>query len=59
VKIKPDGELKKYWEEKYNGIQANPICYITPKPSIYGILITVQQTAGSYITFDWEFYMAG
>jgi hypothetical protein len=59
VKIKPDGELKKYWEEKYNGIQANPICYITPKPSIYGILITVQQTAGSYITFDWEFYMTG
>ena len=58
IKIKPDGELKKYWEEKYNGIQANPIVYITPKPSIYGILITLQQTSGTYISYDWEFYMS-
>jgi hypothetical protein len=58
VKIRPDGELKKYWEEKYNGIQANPVYYLTPKPSVYGILITLQQTSGTYISYDWEFYMA-
>jgi hypothetical protein len=58
IKIEPNGELKKYWEDKYNGIQANPIVYITPKPSIYGILITLQQTSGIYISYDWDFYMS-
>jgi hypothetical protein len=58
VKIRPDGEFKKYWEDIYRGIQANPIVYITPKPSIYGILVTLQQTAGTPIEYDWEFYMS-
>jgi len=57
VRIRPYGELKKYWEEKYSGAQANPIVYITPKPSVYGILTTLQQTSGTYISYDWEFYM--
>jgi len=58
VRLKPGGELKKYWEDTYRGIQDNPIIYITPKPSLYGVLVTLQQTAGKYITYDWEFYMS-
>jgi hypothetical protein len=58
VKIRPDGEFKKYWEYIYRGVQDNPIVYITPKPSIYGILVILQQTAGTPIEYDWEFYMS-
>lgn len=59
VRVKPDGELKKYAEETYHGIQELPMIYIKPKTAFYGVLITLQQTAGAPFSFDWEFHMIG
>jgi len=57
VKIKQDGELKKYAEERYSGVQELPVVYIKPKTAMYGIMVTLQQTSGSPFEFDWEFNM--
>jgi hypothetical protein len=59
IRITRDGDLIKHAEKFYQGRQDLPMVYITPKPSIYGIEITIQQTRGAFKPFDWEFYMSG
>jgi hypothetical protein len=59
VRILRDGDFVKHAEKVYTGKQELPMVYITPKPSIYGILVTIQQTKGTFKPFDWEFYMTG
>lgn len=46
---------KKYHNDDYSGPQANPVVYIIPKPG-GPLKITLQQTQGSYKTFDYKFY---
>jgi len=57
VRIKPDGALKLYEASEYVGIQAKPMVHITPKTFLYGVLVTIQQTEGTYKVIDWEFHM--
>jgi len=49
-------DYKKYAEETYSGAQSLPLLYITTKPARYGIKVTLQQTAGTYRTFKYQFF---
>lgn len=54
MQIKSAGTFIKYAEETYNDAQTLPMLYIVLKPARYGIKITLQQTAGTNRTYDWE-----
>jgi len=56
VKLAVDKEYGLYDDETYSGAQERPMVYVRPKPSIYGAKITLQQTAGVFKSFEWEFY---
>ena len=55
VRFKPDGAYKKYAEETYSGPQSLPALYVLPRLTVYGIKVTLQQTAGTYKSFDYIF----
>jgi hypothetical protein len=50
-----NGEYKRYATEPYTGVQENPIVYITPKELASATKVTIQQTSGTYKTFDYLF----
>ncbi len=52
VRVKKEGTMSKYDEQSYVGVQANPALFITSKPAVHGIKITLQQTAGPLKSFD-------
>ena len=56
IKIKNGGVYLKYAERTYSGKQAFDILYLTTKPTVYGIKITLQQTSGTYRSFDYQFF---
>jgi hypothetical protein len=56
MKISATGDYVKYAEETYSGSQPIPLLYVTTKPGRYGIKVTVQQTAGTYRTFTYQFF---
>ena len=56
LKITEGGDYKKYAEQTYEGVQDNPIVYITSKEAKYGLKVTLQQTAGSYKSFPFQFF---
>jgi hypothetical protein len=56
MKIAATGTYVKYWEETYTGAQPIPLLYVVTKPASYGIKITMQQTAGTYRTFTYQFF---
>lgn len=49
------GTYKTYHTEDYAGIQPDPILYVTPKESINGVKITIQQIAGVFRNFSYTF----
>jgi len=51
-----DKEYALYDDHDYKDKQAKPMVYVKPKPSIYGAKITLQQLAGLFKVFEWEFY---
>jgi len=55
IKLKYGGAYKKYAEETYSGAQVVPTIYITPKESDYGVKVTLQQTAGTFKSVDYNF----
>jgi len=55
MKLKPDGDYKKYEEEVYTGPLDPPVVYVTPKESDFGIKVTLQQISGTYRSFDYNF----
>jgi len=55
LRIRKHGEYKKYAEETYVGVQENPIIYVTTKILVYGVEITIQQTTGTFKSFDYTF----
>ena len=55
VRVKRSGKLTKYGEETYCGFQAQPAVYITPKVLGHGGVVVLQQTKGTFKTFDYEF----
>lgn len=58
VKAGLDVDYTLYHEETYFGKQLTPILYISRRPAMRGIKITIQQQAGEPKYFQWEFYMS-
>lgn len=54
MKIKAAGAFIKYAEETYTGVQSLPMLYIQTKPAKDGIRVTLQQTAGTNRSYDWQ-----
>lgn len=53
IKLKKDGGWKKYKGEPYSGVQDEPAIFVTTKPATYGLMITIEQTAGPSKSFDY------
>lgn len=56
MKIASDGSYVKYAEETYSGAQSLPLLHIVTKPAKYGLKLTLQQTAGTYRQFPYQFF---
>jgi len=57
VKIKHvEEDFVLYKKEEYKDKQEEPMVYITPKDALFGIKVTIQQVAGVFHKYDWEFY---
>lgn len=56
AKVRHDGEWRAYHKESYSGVQPLPLVHITKKPENHGLKVTLQQTAGPYKSFDYEFF---
>jgi hypothetical protein len=50
-----NGEYRRYATQAYTGVQEDPIVYITPKELASAIKVTLQQTSGTYKTFEYLF----
>lgn len=50
-----NGDYKRYAREIYTGLQEDPILYIKCKETELGIKVTLQQTAGVFRSFDYNF----
>ncbi len=57
MKIKAAGTYIKYAEETYTGAQTLPMLHIIMKPSKNGVKVTLQQTAGTNRSYDWETFV--
>jgi len=55
TKIRPDGEWKLYDEGRFYGKQAYPALHILPRVTGYAYKVTLQQTSGTYKSFDYLF----
>jgi len=55
VKVREGGEYKLHAKETYSGAQPMPALYIVPKLTGHAFKVTIQQTAGSYKSFDYMF----
>lgn len=53
--FKVGGQYDVYWAETYTGAQENPVQYVTPKESVSGMKVTLEQSAGTLRTFPFEF----
>lgn len=56
IKITSNGDYKLHGEETYVGVQAQPLIRFPPLASYYGIKITLQQTSGTFKTFQYQFF---
>lgn len=59
VRIKSGGDYKLYDYADYSGVQSRPAMYVARLPSKYGVKITLQQTAGTYRSYDYHFFKEG
>ena len=50
-----NGGYRLYAEESYSGVQVQPALCITPRTSNTKIKVTLQQTAGAFRQFKYEF----
>ena len=53
--MKINASYEKYKEESYSDSQSEPLIYVQPKEIASSTKITIQQTAGVYRDFDYEF----
>lgn len=56
VKLLSSGTYELYDLSDYADIQVTPVIYIRTKEGQYGVKVTLEQTAGSYRTFDYAFF---
>jgi len=59
IKLKEGGEYKLYEEETYVGVQGKPVVHFKPVAVDVALKITLQQTAGTYKSFDYNFIREG
>lgn len=52
-----DGETQLFNVKTVRGKQEQPLVLVAPKPSLKGVRITLQQVAGTYKYYPWEFFM--
>ena len=55
MKVKSDSSWKKYEDETYTDLQNNPLIYITPKETDFGIKVTLEQTTGVTREYEYNF----
>jgi len=55
MQVLSTGAYVKYAEETYTGAQAIPLLQILTRISTHDIKVTIQQTAGTYKTFEYSF----
>jgi len=56
VKTKSGGTYRQYDSTTYSNAQTNPATHLIKLSAKYGFKVTLQQTAGSYRTFDYNFF---
>ncbi len=59
VKIQEGGDYKLHASEAFNGVQEQPLIRFPPIAGYYGIKVTLQQTAGSFKSFPYQFFKEG
>lgn len=59
MKLKTLSLYKKYAEDSYDGVQPQPCIFVKAKPSVYGVKVTLQQTAGLPRGFDYLWFVKG
>jgi hypothetical protein len=59
IKLKSGGSWRLYTTTSYSGVQDEPAIHATRKLVEYGWRITVQQTAGAYRDYDYDFFKEG
>jgi hypothetical protein len=57
IKLRPDEDYRKHAEEIYMDEQPLTLLYIHRRLVKYGAIITAQQTAGTYKTLKYQFYI--
>jgi hypothetical protein len=55
MRLKPGGAFKRYAQASFSGVQTDPVVYIQPKEVDYGVRVTLQQIAGVFKSFDFNF----
>jgi hypothetical protein len=55
MRLSEGGAYRKYAEDNYAEAQDPPLVYITTKVLVSGSRVTIQQTAGSFKSFDYSF----
>ena len=55
AKLKSGGSYRQYDSASYSGAQTNPATHTARLSTKYGIKITLQQTAGTNRTYDYNF----
>jgi hypothetical protein len=56
MKISSGGSYVKYAEETFSGAQSLPLLHVITKPAVYGLKITLQQTAGTNRSYQYQFF---
>jgi len=56
VKIQEGDEYKLHASDTYSGVQAEPLVRFPFIAGYYGIKVTLQQTAGTYKNFPYQFF---
>lgn len=58
-RLKSGGSYIKEDEVSFSDAQTIPLKIVWLRSNLYGVKMTIQQTAGTNRTFDWETYYAG
>jgi len=56
IRTKEGGNWARYAKKIYHGIQSDPALFVTTKPSMYGIKITLEENTGEHGTIDYNVF---
>ena len=55
VAMKLEGDV--YYHKIYSGVQPDPVLYVKPRQVISRMDITIEQTAGTFRSFEFKFFV--